>query len=64
MSLLGLIIALVLVGLALYVINAYIPMEATIKRILNIVVIVVVVIWLLYVFGLLGELSTIRVPRL
>jgi hypothetical protein len=64
MSLLGLIIALVLVGLALWAINAYIPMEATIKRILNIVVIVVVVIWLLYVFGLLGELRTIRVPRL
>ena len=64
MTLLSLILVLVIVGMIMFGVNAYIPMQPTIKRILNIVVIVVVVIWLLYVFGLLGELRTIRVPRL
>ena len=64
MSLLGLIIALALAGFVLWAVNVYLPMEATIKKVLNIVVIAVVIIWLLYVFGLLDELKTIRVPRL
>jgi len=64
MSLLGLILALTLIGLLVWAINAYIPMQPTVKRILNIAVVVVIVIWLLYAFGLLDELRTIRVPRL
>jgi hypothetical protein len=39
-------------------------MDAKIKQILNIVVIVCVIIWLLYVFGLIGRVNDVRVPRL
>lgn len=48
MSLLTLIIVLVIVGVVLWAINTYVPMEAGIKRLLNIAVIVFLVIWLLY----------------
>ena len=47
MPLIQLVITLVVVGMILWVINSYIPMQATIKRILNAVVIIVVVLWLL-----------------
>jgi hypothetical protein len=60
MSLLSLVVTLIVVGVLLWLINNYVPMDAMIKRILNIVVIVVVVLWLLGVFGLLPMLSTIR----
>jgi len=60
MSLLSLVITLIVVGVLLWLVNQYIPMDAMIKRILNIVVIVVVVIWLLGALGLLPMLSTIR----
>jgi hypothetical protein len=58
-----LIIVLVVVGVILWVINSYIPMEATIKKILNIVVIIAVILWLLSVFGMIGPLPLIRVGR-
>lgn len=61
MSLLSLVIALIVVGVLLWLVNAYIPMDATIKRILNIVVIIAVVLWLLKAFGLFDQLSTITV---
>ena len=63
MNLLTLIIVLVVVGVILWAINAYIPMQAGVKKILNIVVIVAVVIWLLGVFGLVPNLGAIRVGR-
>jgi len=63
MSLISLIIVLVVVGVILWLINAYIPMDSKIKLILNIVVVIVVCLWLLGVFGLVGNLSTIRVGR-
>ena len=44
-------------------INSYIPMQATIKKILNVVVIIAVILWLLSVFGLIGNLSTIRIGK-
>lgn len=62
MSILSLIVALVVVGILLWLVNAYIPMDGKIKTILNIVVVVIVVIWLLNVFGLLPPLSSARVP--
>jgi len=58
-----LIIILVVVGVVLWLINAYIPMQATIKRILNVVVIIVVVIWLLSVFGVISSLHNIRIGK-
>ena len=63
MSLLGLIVVLVVIGLILYLINAFIPMDANIKRLLNIAVIIFLVIWLLQAFGLFTPLSQIRIGR-
>ncbi|MCY1705074.1 Thivi_2564 family membrane protein [Pannonibacter sp. SL95] len=61
MSLLNLIVTLVVVGVGLWAINSYIPMDRKIKSILNVVVVLVVVVWLLGVFGLLGSLGSLRV---
>ena len=53
MTLLSLILTIVVVGVVLWAINTYIPMQATIKRILNAVVVIILIIWLLNTFGLL-----------
>jgi hypothetical protein len=63
MSLVSVVVVLIVVGVLLWLLNTYIPMDATIKRIINIVVIVAVCLWLLGVFGILPELSVIRVGR-
>ena len=63
MSLIHLVIVLVVVGVILWVINSYIPMQATIKKILNVVVIIGVIIWLLSAFGVIGNISTIRIGK-
>ncbi|WP_198415423.1 MULTISPECIES: Thivi_2564 family membrane protein [Sulfuriferula] len=63
MPLIQLVIVLVVVGVVLWLINTYIPMEATIKKILNVVVIIAVILWLLSVFGVLGSLSGVRIGR-
>jgi hypothetical protein len=57
MPLINLIVVLVVVGVILWLVNTYIPMDRKIKKILNIVVIIVVVIWLLQVFGVLGSVG-------
>jgi len=63
MSLISLVVILIVVGVLLWLMNTYIPMDAQIKRIIQIVVIIVVVIWLLGVFGILPDLNAIRVGR-
>jgi hypothetical protein len=63
MPLIQLVIVLVVVGVILGVINRYIPMQPTIKKILNVVVIIVVIVWLLSVFGFIDKLSTIRIGK-
>jgi hypothetical protein len=63
MPLIHVVVVLVIVGVILYLINSYIPMAGSIKSILNGVVIIVVVLWLLSVFGLIGEISSIRVGK-
>jgi hypothetical protein len=63
MPLISLVIVLIVVGVLLWLVNTYIPMDGKIKNILNIVVVIAVVIWLLQVFGLLGPLNGIRVGR-
>jgi hypothetical protein len=63
MPLINLIIILVVVGVVLWLINNYIPMDRKIKSILNIVVVIVVILWLLSVFGIIGSLSGLRVGR-
>jgi hypothetical protein len=61
MPLINLIVILVVVGVILFLINNYIPMDRKIKSILNIVVVICVILWLLSVFGIIGSLSGIRV---
>ena len=63
MPLIQLIIVLVIVGVLLWLVNNYIPMDANIKKILNIVVIIVVILWLLRVFGVLTSFPGIYVGR-
>ncbi len=57
MSLLTIIFVLLVVGVALYLINRYVPMDAKIKTILNWVVVIVVILWLLEGIGLLHKLD-------
>jgi sensor domain CHASE-containing protein len=61
MPLINLVVVLIVVGVLLWLVNSYIPMDSKIKQILNIVVVIVVVIWLLQVFGVIGSLGNIRV---
>lgn len=61
MPLINIVIILIVVGVLLWLVNNYIPMDGKIKRILNIVVVVVVVLWLLQVFGIIGSIDAIRV---
>ena len=63
MPLISLVIVLIVVGVLLWLVNTYIPMDGKIKSILNAVVVIAVVIWLLQVFGLIGSLNGIRVGR-
>jgi hypothetical protein len=57
MSLINLIVVLVIVGVILFLINNYLPMDGKIKNILNIVVVIVVILWLLQSFGVLSGLN-------
>jgi membrane-bound ClpP family serine protease len=63
MPLIQLVIVLVIVGVILWVINSFIPMQSTIKTILNVVVVIGVIIWLLSVFGIIGDISTIHIGK-
>lgn len=62
MPLINVILTLVVVGVVLWLINTYIPMQGTIKKILNIVVVIVVVLWLLYGFGVINNSGDIHLP--
>jgi len=64
MSLISLIITLVVIGVLLWLVNSYIPMDGKIKSILNAVVVICVVVWLLYAFGILNHSGDIRVPKI
>ena len=64
MTLVGIVVVLVVVGLILWLINTYIPMAGGMKTLLNIVVFVVVLIWLLQLFGLIGPINGVHIPKL
>ena len=64
MSLISLSVTLIVIGVLLWLVNAYIPMDGKIKKILNVVVVVCVVVWLLFAFGILDHSANIRVPRI
>jgi hypothetical protein len=61
MPVLTILIVLIVVGVLLWLVNSYIPMDRKIKSILNAVVVIIVVIWLLKAFGLLNSLKGLHV---
>jgi hypothetical protein len=63
MPLLQVVIALIVVGILLWLVNRFIPMAGSIKSILNAVVVIAVVLWLLNIFGLMLSLSNIHIGK-
>jgi hypothetical protein len=63
MPLITVVITLIVVGVLLWLVNSYIPMDGKIKNILNVVVVICVVVWLLHVFGVIDHANTIEVPK-
>ena len=61
MPLLQILLVLIVVGVLLWLVNSFIPMQGTIKSILNAVVVIAVVLWLLNILGLFHSLSRIHV---
>ena len=61
MDLISLIVTLIVVGVLLWLVNNYIPMDGQIKRLLNTVVVISTVIWLLNAFGVLNSIRSVRV---
>jgi hypothetical protein len=61
MPLLQILMVLVVVGVLLWLVNSFIPMQGQIKSILNGVVVIAVILWLLNIFGLFHSLSHIRI---
>jgi predicted membrane protein len=63
MPLIDIVVALIIVGVGLWLINRFIPMASSIKTILNVVVVVAVCVWVLQAAGLWGQLSNYRITR-
>ena len=63
MPLVNLVIALIVVGVALWLINTYIPMASSIKTILNVVVVVAVSIWVLQAVGMWGHITSFKLTH-
>jgi len=63
MPLLQVVIALIVVGILLWLVNRFIPMAGSIKSILNAVVVIAVVLWLLNIFGLMQSLTNIHIGK-
>ncbi len=61
MSILTIILVIVVVGVLLWALNSFVPMDRKIKSILNIVVVILLILWLLQAFGVIGALSGVRV---
>lgn len=61
MPLITIVLVLIVIGVLLWLIDVYIPLDPTIKRIIQALVIIVVVIWILQVTGLWGMLAQVRV---
>ena len=59
MSLINLVLILIVIGVLLWLVNTYIPMDGKIKQIINAVVVIAVVVWLIQIF--IGPLPDLRV---
>jgi hypothetical protein len=63
MPLITIVLVLIVVGVVLWLINTYIPMQSAIKTILNVVVVIAVAVWVLQATGLWGSVSSYRISR-
>jgi hypothetical protein len=63
MPLIQLVEVLIVVGVLLWLVNRFIPMQGTIKSILNGVVVIAVVLWLLNIFGLFHSVANIHIGK-
>jgi hypothetical protein len=63
MSIISIIVVLVVIGIVLWLINSYVPMDGKIKTILNVVVVIVVIVWLLSAFGLTGSSGNLKIGK-
>jgi hypothetical protein len=61
MPLVNLIVVLIVVGVLLWMVNNFLPMDRKIKSILNLVVVIGVIVWLLQVFGIIGPIGSMSV---
>jgi hypothetical protein len=61
MPLLTILLVLVVVGVILWLVNTYIPMDRKIKNILNVVVVIIVIVWLLKAFGIWNSLKGLNI---
>jgi len=64
MSLISVLITLVIVGVVLWLVNTYIPMDKKISKILNVLVVILVVLWLLDIFGVFGSHSNMQIGNI
>lgn len=58
MGLIELIVTIAIIGILLWVVENYIPMDSGIKKLLQIIVLLVVVVWLLQSFGIIGHIGS------
>jgi hypothetical protein len=63
MPLITIVLVLIVVGVVLWLINTYIPMQSAIKTILNVVVVIAVAVWVLQATGMWGTVSSYRLSR-
>jgi hypothetical protein len=62
MELIQLIVLLIVIGVLLWLVNTYIPMDPQVNKVLNAVVIIALVVWLLiWLLGAVGLLH-VRIP--
>lgn len=61
MPILSIILVIVLVGVLLWALNSFVPMDSKVRSILNIVVVLLLIVWLLQAFGLIDGLMNVRV---
>jgi len=61
MPLLTILLVIIVVGVLLWLVNSFLPMDRNIKSILNVVVIIILIVWLLKVFGIFSSLMDIHI---
>jgi len=61
MPLMQILITVAVVGVLMWLVNRFIPMQSTIKGILNAIVTIIMIVWLLNVFGFMHSLTNIKV---